>query len=178
MDLMLFGIWWVWWAIGSSGLIVVALLIWLAPTILVAILKALLTFGFTTRIGAALLAGSIAFFVADVNRSRRDQADFALQSALYQQAQKLRDEKIAADTRTEVQAELAAQAKNDTATDNEVKGYHEEVHSVPIAQACDAVVRVGSNAGRLRAIAGETRSVHRPAGFKRVPAARKKAAHP
>lgn len=173
-DLMLFGVWWVWWSLGTLGLIGTGLMIWFAPTVLLGLLKWLFTFCFTTRIGAALLAASIAFFVADVNRSKRDEAEFAERTALFEQAQTERDAKIKADTRTEVQAELANQTTKDTTTDMQVKDYQNALPTVSPTDVCSDVVRVGNNADRLRVIAGSpVRRSIRPQG---VPKARKKAA--
>lgn len=174
MNIMLFGVSWLWWALGTFGLIGTGLMIWLAPTILIAFLKTAATFCFTTRIGAALLAASIAFFVADVNRSKRDEADFAVRTAQFEQAQADRDAKIKADTRTEVKNEIAAQAIKDLATDTQLKEFHYALPAVPATAACSDIVRVGNNADRLRIIAGTPhRRYIRP---KRMPKARRKAA--
>lgn len=176
MDLMIFGVSWLWWALGTFGVVGTALLIWLAPAFLVRMVQAILNFCFTTRIGAALLAASIAFFIADTNRSRRDASEFAERTAIFEQAQKDRDAKIEADTRADVLKEIASQALKDTATDTQVKDFHDALPAIPTTDACNDIVRVGNNADRLRAIAGTP--VRRSGGAKGVPKARKKAAHP
>lgn len=174
MDLMLFGVSWVWWAIGTVGLLGTILMLWLAPTVLLGLVKMLITFCFTTRIGAALLAASIAFFIADVNRSRRDEAEYAYRTAQFEQAQNDRDAKIAADTRAEVLTEIASQTAANTQTDTEVKEFHDALPTIATTDACNDVVRVGANAGRLRTLAGAPLS--RPIRTQGVPKAGKKAA--
>lgn len=174
MDIMLFGVSWLWWALGTFGLIGTGLMIWLAPTVLLGLLKWLLTFCFTTRIGAALLAASIAFFVADVNRSKRDEAEFSERTAQFEQAQADRDKQIENDTRDQVWIEIANQTALNKTTDTEVKEFHDVLPTIATTDACNDVIRVGANAGRLRVIAGSpVRRSIRPQG---MPKARKKAA--
>jgi len=179
---MLLGIWWLWWAIGTFGAVGTGLMLWLAPAALVQIATWLLKFFFTTRIGAAFLAGSVAFFVADVNRSLRDEADFkritARTIALFEQAQKLRDAGIAQQTRDAVLKEVADQAAADAKTDNQVKDFHDALPPVEAADKCNDLIRVGSNAGRLLNIAGGGPPQGRSKRLNGVPKARPRAASP
>jgi hypothetical protein len=174
MDLMLLGVSWVWWAIGTFGLIGTALMIWLAPTVLVGLLKVLGTFFFTTRIGAAILAASIAFFVADVNRSRSDEAEFAARTAQFNAEQDERDKQIETDTRDQVWIDIADQTALNKATDTDVKEFHDVQTPVLATDACSALVHVGNNVDRLRVIAGTP--VRKSGRSKGVPKARKSAA--
>lgn len=173
-NLMLFGVWWLWWALGTFGLVGTGLMIWLAPTVLLGILKWAVTFCFTTRIGAALLAASIAFFVADVNRSKRDASEYAAKTAQFEQAQADRDKQIETDAKDQVWIEIANQTALNTTTDTEVKEFHDALPPIATTDACNDIVRVGSNAGKLRAIAGAP--VSRPVRPQAVPKARRKAA--
>jgi cytochrome c-type biogenesis protein CcmH/NrfF len=175
---MLLGIWWLWWAIGTFGLVGTGLMLWLAPAFLVQIVTWLLKFFFTTRIGAAILAGSVAFFVADVNRSLRDEAEYKQRTALFEHAQKARDARIAQDTRDQVWKEIADQTAANTVTDNQVKDFHDALPPVEATDKCADVVRVGSNANRLLNIAGGGSPQGRSKRLKGVPKARPRAASP
>lgn len=174
--MMLLGISWLWWMLGTFGLIGTGLMIWLAPTVLLGVLKWAFTFCFTTRIGAALLAASIAFFIADVNRSRRDEAEYAVRTAEFEQAQQDRDKQIENDTRDQVWIEIANETAANTQTDTEVKEFHDVLPTIATTDACNAVIRVGANAGRLRVLAGAGTPLRRPVRAQAVPKAGKKAA--
>lgn len=150
---MLLGISWVWWAIGGSGTLVIALLAWLAPALLVQILKAVLGFFVTTRLGNIIAAAIFAFMVGDMNRSIRDQNEFAARTANYEEAQQQRDARIAQETRDEVWKEIANATAANTQTDKEVTEFDHALPPVPYAQANP--FRVGADACRLRHIAGE-----------------------
>lgn len=170
---MLLGISWLWWAIGTFGTVGTALLLWLAPTVLVRIATWLFKFFVTTRLGNVIAAAALAFFVADVNRSLRDRSEFAAQTAAFQQAQKDRDKRIAAETRDEVWTEIANQTAANTATDQDVKEFHDALPPVPFTNGINPF-RVGDAACRLRAIAGY--SGCGPERSQGMPAARSKGA--
>lgn len=154
MDTLL-GISWLWWALGTFGMVGTGLLLWLAPGLLVQIATWMFKFFITTRLGNIILAAAIAFFVADVNRSLRDRHEFAAQTAAFEQAQKDRDTRIAQQTREEVWKEIANQTAANAATDNDVKEFHNALPPVPFANGVNPF-RVGDAACRLRKVAGQT----------------------
>lgn len=164
---------WVWWAVGAFGLVGTGLMLWLAPAVLVQIVKSLLAFFLTNRWGNMLGVAIIVFFVADVNRSMRDEETFKERTAAFEEAQKQRDIQIAADTRQAVTEELAKQKTADTATDNQVKDFTNALPPVPYADSNP--FRVGNDACKLRALAGQPgcgpQSVPRRVPKARAPAA-------
>jgi len=150
---MMLGIWWVWWALGGTGTVTLGLLAWLAPALLVEIGKAVLGFFITTRLGNVIAAAAIAFFVADTNRSIRDNDAFAVRTAQFEQAQQERDARIAQETRDEVLKQVAATAAASAQTDKEVKEFHDDLPPVPFAATNP--FRVGADSCRLRHIVGQ-----------------------
>jgi hypothetical protein len=151
---MLHGIWWVWWTLGGAGTLTIALMAWLAPALLVQIVKSAIGFFIFTRIGNIIAAAAIAFLVGDVNRSIRDQNEFAARTASFEQAQQQRDAMIAEQTREQVTKEIAAAQAANAQTDKEVTEFDHAIPPVPYAQTNP--FRVGADACRLRHIAGET----------------------
>lgn len=153
MSTLILGIWWLWWAIGSFGVVGCAILLWLAPTLLASMATRFLSFVLATPIGAALAAGAIAFFVADVNRSIIDQREFSAITAASQQAQKQREAQIAKETRDQVSAELSAQQADHAKLDQDVKEFKGALPPVPFVNGTDPF-RVGDASCRLRSLAG------------------------
>jgi outer membrane murein-binding lipoprotein Lpp len=142
---------WVYWLIGSIGLVGTGLLIWLAPTVLLQAIPVLGRFFLGTRPGVAILAGAICFFIGDVNRSKIDQANFTERTAAFEQAQLERDKKIDMDARDAVRKEIDAEKIAVAATDTQVTTYEQAL--LPLTPA-DSKCRVGSAADELRKLAG------------------------
>lgn len=151
---MMFGISWLWWALGTFGVVGTALLLWLAPAALVQIATTLVRFFIGTRLGNIILAAGVAFFIGDVNRSLRDQHEYAARTAAFEQAQRDRDTRIAQETRDEVWKEIANQTAANTATDKEVKEFENALPPVPFANGINPF-RVGDASCRLRHLAGQ-----------------------
>lgn len=162
---------WVYWLIGTIGLVGAGLLIWLAPAALLRAVPILTKFFLGTRPGVAILAGCLCWFVADVNRSKIDASDYAAKTAAFEQAQADRDVRIANTTRDQVRNEIAAELPIAAETDQNVKEFHDALPPIPVADA--SCRKLGADAAtRLRIIAGE--AVSRPrASAKGVPKARK-----
>jgi hypothetical protein len=75
------GIAWVYWLVGTLGLAGTIAAFWFFPVVAMSVAKFLATFLFTTRIGNIILAAGLAFMIADINRSQRDAAEYAEQTA-------------------------------------------------------------------------------------------------
>jgi len=152
----LLGIQWFWWLLGTFGTGGVAVLAYFFPAVALGIGQWLIKFVLTTPIGAALAAGAITWFVADTNRSIRDQHEFAARSAAFVQLQQQRDKNIAQTTREDVLRELASKSLADAKLDNDVKDFQNAFPPVAIAPVKDGPdpLRVGDASCRLRAIAG------------------------
>lgn len=147
------GISWLWWLLSTFGLGGTVIIVWFFPAVAVKIGATLLNFFLTNRWGNMLGVAIVVFIVADINRSLRDEHEFAARTAAFEQEQHARDERIAAETRITVQAEMAAQAKADTKTDTEVKDFTNALPPVPFADSNP--FRVGPDACKLRALAGQ-----------------------
>lgn len=148
---LIWGISWIWYLIGILGVggTIAFFVVDFAGAVL--FFKGVAHLLWTTRIGWALVAGALCFFIADTHRSSKDEAAFAERTAEFEQKQKDRDVKIAQDTRVAVLQELADAKQADTTTDTEVKEFHDD--KPPIA-ALDNPFRVGTDVDRLRRIAG------------------------
>ena len=116
------------------------------------LIKAVLSFFLTSRVGNIMLAAGIAFTVADINRSIRDHREFAARTAAFEQAQRNRDKRIAQETRDQVWTEIANATAENTAIDQEVKEFHDALPPVPAATINPFLV--GDASCRLRHIAG------------------------
>jgi len=152
MDTIL-GISWLWWAVGTFGIVGTALLLWLAPALLVQIVSWLLKFFITTRLGNIIAAAGIAFFVGDVNRSIYDQHQYAARAAAFQQAQKQRDDTIKQETRESVLREIGNQQIANSQIDRKVEEFKYALPPTPAANGVNPL-RVGDASCRLRDIAG------------------------
>lgn len=143
---MLGGVSWVWWLIGTFGIAGTIALAIFAPSALMLVWNAIskvLVWMLQTRVGCAILAFIIAFLIADIHRSRLDEASWKKQIAAFEAAQTQRDADIAADVRKTVTDELAKDQKADVIDVQEKKDF--EQHLDP-AKAC----LVGDDAVGLR----------------------------
>lgn len=153
------GIGWIYWMLGTFGVVGTVAAFWFFPAITVEVLKFLASFLFTTRIGNIVLAAGVAFMVADINRSESDQAEFAEKIAGMQAAavaaQEERDKSVAEDTRAAVMAALARQRLADAKINSDVKEFTDALPPPPATPSPTAPdFRVGAAACKLRAIAG------------------------
>jgi hypothetical protein len=175
LNATMLGVSWLWWGIGTLGLggIILLAVLWftVGPVIVSKILNAIgyaLVLAWSSRIGVGIIVGALAFFVADTHRSRLDEADWAKQTSEFNKRAAMRDKLIADQTRADVTAELQQQQVADVAADKEVKEFHDALPPVP---ALNNPFVVGSNAGRLRSLYGQSgRRSQRIVGA--VPAAR------
>lgn len=147
----LFGIWWLWWLVGTLGLGGTIAAFVMAPAVAMPVFQAALRFLLGTRIGVGLLVGLVVFVAADIHRSRLDQRVWDAKVASFEQRQKERDQKIADDTRAAVTAEIAAQNVANAATDQKTEDF---THDLPPIPATGNPFAVGPDACRLRNIAG------------------------
>ncbi len=150
----LLGIQWIWWLLGTFGIGGVALLAYFAPAVALGVGQWLLKFVLTTPIGAALATAAVVWFVADTNRSIRDQHEFAARTAAYEQLQAQRDVTIRQETREDVLRESGEQALANAKTDQQVKEFKDALPPVPYANGVNPF-RVGDASCRLRALAGQ-----------------------
>lgn len=157
------GIAWVYWMLGTFGVLGTLAALWFAPAVTIKVLEYFATFLFRTRIGNIILAASVAFALADIRRSNIDAQDYAdklaAANAAAEEAQKQRDIDITNDTRAAVMAELARKRLAEAQLDTSVKDFTDALHAAPTPQGTTvhspAVdFRVGDASCRLRAIAG------------------------
>lgn len=150
------------WVIGTLGIggTIVAFILY--PAIVTPILNGigkLFAWVFSYRLGCAIAAAIVAAFLAMYWQQSRDNADFAKRTAEFEAAQDARDKRIAAETREEVWTEIANQTALNTATDQEVKEFHDALPPIPHT---GNPFRVGAAAGKLRTIAGQVERGSRP----------------
>lgn len=163
--------WWklIYWAISLFGIGGTIALLAIYPIAFKAVATVVIrcfSFVLSYRIGCALLAAIMAGLVADYWRHSADDADFAERTAAYNQEQVERDARIAKETRDLVWREIADATAQNTVIDNEVKEFHDALPSVP---STGNIFRIGTDACRLRHIAGQTECG--PDGSKPVPKA-------
>ncbi len=151
--MLIWGISWVWYLVTILGVGGTILFFVLDAAMATVVFKWILRFLWETRLGWALVAGFFMFELADILRSRSDQADFAARTAAFEQAQQARDQKIADDTRAAVAEELKQQAAADQKTDTANEDFQKDLPPVP---ATGNSFAVGSDACKLRLIAGQT----------------------
>lgn len=165
-----------WWAVATFGVVgTIALLVlgsMYFPDLLRRIVSGFIrifTFVLSYRIGCAIVAAVAVGFMVDYWRHSTDDAEFAQRTALFEHAQKARDERIRTETRDLVWIEIADQTAANAVTDNEVKEFHDALPPVPHT---GNPFRVGPAAAKLRHIAGQA---ERQSGrLKRVSAPRPK----
>lgn len=157
------------WVLATFGIAGTITLFVLYPLIVRSAFKAiadLISKELSYRLGCAITAAIITGFAVDYWRHSRDDADYASRTALFEHAQKARDEKIAADTRQTVLAEVAAEKAAETKTESDVKEFHHELRPLP---ATDTNCRVGPNVDKLRVIGGQINRQHRgPKGMSKA----------
>ena len=151
--MLIWGISWVWYLITILGVGGTIAFFVLDTAMATMVFKWLLRFLWETRLGWALVAGFFMFELADILRSRSDQADFAARTAAFEQAQQARDQKIADDTRAAVTEELKQQAAADQKTDTDNEDFKKDLPPVP---ATGNLFAVGTDACKLRVISGQT----------------------
>lgn len=120
---LVFGVWWLWYVLGTVGIGGLIALLVLAPAVVETLLQGAVKFFFGTRIGAALLAGFIAFQVADIWRSTSDAKYWKAEKAAMIDAAKRRETKIAEDTAVEARKEMADLAVSSSTTDQAIKEF-------------------------------------------------------
>lgn len=163
------------WIVATVGVAGTITLFVLYPMIMGGIFRGiakLLGFVLNYRIGCALVAAIVVGFAVDYARHSHDDAIYAARVEAFNQAQDARDAKIRTDTRELVTQEIAEAAISNTATDKDVKGFHDERPAVvPEAGKPETgnPYRVGADACRLRRIAGQAGCG--PVGAKGVPKA-------
>jgi hypothetical protein len=145
-----------WWVLGAGGLVGLVLLFLLYPVIVQAMIKiigVILTEMLSTRLGCAILTAIVVGLGVSHMRGRIDNDAFAERTAQFEQQQKDRDARIAAETRAAVENELAPRLQQiDAKTDSDVKVFTDAMPPTPVPAANP--FRVGNDACKLRLIAG------------------------
>jgi hypothetical protein len=152
----------IWWIVGTFGVAGLIAFWFLAPVAARLVLQAVVAafeFVLSYRVGCALLAAIAVGFVVDYQRHAYDDAQFAARTALFEFAQKQRDDGIAQKTRDKVWSEIADATAANVSIDDDVKDFT----NVPAAVPLPAVRPVGNplvidaaDAVRLCHIAGQT----------------------
>ena len=158
---------WIGGTVGVVGFIAAWILFPAAFSVVLKGIMAMFGFVLNYRIGCALVAAIVAGVAVDYARHSHDDAVHAAQTAAFNKAQDARDAGIAADTRKLVTKEFAEAAAANAATDKEVKEFHDALPAV--VPETGNPFRVGTDACRLRKLAGETDC--EPVRAKRVPKA-------
>lgn len=156
MDGAFLGIGWLWWLLGTFGIAGTVALIAFAPTVVPLVVQAsvrVVGYLLSTRWGCALLAAGVAFMVADIHRSMRDEASFKARTEAFEQAQHERDDRIAREVREQVWKEIADATAENEKIDKDVKEFRDALPPVP--HTADNPFRVGADSCRLRRIAGQ-----------------------
>lgn len=176
-----------WWKVGiwlitTLGIAgTLALLAFLAvayPLVLKGILSAVARFFswvFSYRIGCAIVAAVAAAFIADYHRHSIDDAEFAQRTALFEHAQKQRDERIKTETREEVWTDIANATAANVVLDKDVKEFT-DAPPPPLPTTGDPYNIAPADRVRLCRIAGKTEC--EPRGTRRMQAPRRPAPHP
>lgn len=167
---------WVLWLVATVGVAGTIALFVFAPAMgrgLVALAIEMLHQLLATRFGCAVLAAVVVGLGVNHMRAAVDQDHFEQRIAQFEELQKERDVKIAAETRAAVEKEQAELTRSAALTDIAVKDF---TNGLPIAPPLPAAnpLRVGDDACKLRNIAGLP-----PCGSERnqrVSGARKRAA--
>ena len=162
------------WMIGTLGVAGTIALFVFAPAVATTALNAVVRFFsllLSYRIGCALVAGALAWFVADYVRHSIEDNKHAAEVAAFEKAQDERDKRIATETRALVWEEIANATAENAVTDKDVKDFTDALPPIP---ETGNVFRVGADACRLRKLAGQAECG--PDGAERVPAANPKPA--
>jgi hypothetical protein len=176
--------WWkaAWWAVGTFGIVGTIALIVLGsmyfPDLLrriVAGFVRIFTFVLSYRIGCAIVAAIVVGLAVDYWRHDKDDAEFAKRTALFEHAQKQRDERIRVETRDDVWKEIADATAENVVIDKDVKEFTDAPPPQPAPASnpyrIDPVSRV-----RLCHIAGQTECG--PVSPQRVQARRRPSPNP
>lgn len=166
----------VWWIVGTLGFGALVAFWFLAPTAAQIVLQAVVKFFgllLSYRVGCALLAAIAAGLIVDHWRHSKDDEVSAQRAALFEAAQKARDQNIAEETREKVWTEIANATAQNAVTDNTVKEF---INALPPAPKTGNPYLVGAESCRLRNIAGQTGCG--PNGGQGVPKARRTGGSP
>jgi hypothetical protein len=167
---------WLWWIFATFGIVGLIALWFLAPAAAQLLLQAVawvFRLLFSYRIGCALLAAIAAGLIVDYKRHAYDDAQAAQRTALFEAAQRQRDERIADQTREAVWAAIANATAANAVVDTDVKGFTD---ALPPPPPTGNPFLVGADADRLCHIAGKVKCG--PSGGQRVPTPRRASGRP
>jgi hypothetical protein len=144
------------WLIGTLGVAGIIALVVFAPAVATVALNAVVRFlslVLSTRVGCAVVAGALAWFIADYVRHSIEDTKHAAEVAAFEKAQVDRDKRIAQETREDVLKEVAAASAENVTVDKEVKDFADALPKPP-ADAGNPFL-IGADACRLRHLAGQ-----------------------
>lgn len=149
--------WWkiIIWAVGTVGVGGVVAFAIAAPAAAKLVLDAVVRFFaliLSYRIGCAVVAAALAWFVADYVRHSIEDDKHAARVKAFEQEQVARDARIKAETRDLVLKEVAEATAENAATDKDVKDFTD---ALPKPPETGNPFAVGSDSCRLRAIVGQ-----------------------
>jgi hypothetical protein len=166
----------IWWIVGTFGVAGLVAFWFLAPTAAQLTLQAVVKFFhlvLSYRVGCALLAAIVAGLIVDHKRHAYDDEQFAKRTALFEEAQRRRDDTIAKDTREKVWIEIGNATAANKIVDNSVKGFSD---ALPPPPKTGNPFLVGADADKLCNIAGKTQCG--PSGDQGMPKARRPGGRP
>lgn len=161
----------IWWIVGMFGVVGLVAFWFMAPAAAQLTAQAvvkILSAAFSTRVGCALMAAVLVGLVVDEKRHTYDDEQYAKQTALFEAAQRRRDDTIAQETRVKVQAAIDETKAENKAVDDDVKDFS---HDLPPVPPTGNPFLVGRDAGRLCKLAGQT--VCGPSGYHGMPKTRR-----
>lgn len=150
----------VYWLVGTAGVAGTIAFFAFAPTAAAIVGKAIVRFFsivFSYRIGCAVVAATLAWFIADFVRHSSDDARYAAEVAEFEKAQDARDKRIKEETTADVWREIANATAENVVTDTAVKDFTD---ALPKPPETGNPFRIGDDAMRLCKIAGETQCGH------------------
>jgi hypothetical protein len=155
-SLVTFEMWKVaYWMIGTLGVAGTIALFAFAPAVATGALNAVVRFFglvLSYRIGCAVVAAALAWFIADYVRHSIEDDKHAAEVAAFEKAQDERDARIKIETRELVWKEIADATAENAVTDKEVKDFTD---ALPKPPDTGNVFRVGADVCRLRRLAGQ-----------------------
>lgn len=171
-----------WWAVATFGAVGTIALFVLGSMYFPGLLRKIvdgvvniLALVLSYRVGCALVAAISAGLIVDYWRHSKDDAEFAQRTALFEHAQKQRDERIKTETRDEVWQEIANATAENVVIDKDVKEFTDEKPQ-PLPTVGDPYDIAPADRLRLCRIAGKTEcGLKRP---QRVQAPRRPAPDP
>lgn len=145
--------WWkvIWWAVGVFGIGGLIALCAFYPVVL-AVVGRFFRLVLAYRIGCALVAATLAWFIADYVRHSIEDDKHAAAVAAFEKAQDDRDKRIATETRALVWEEIANATAENAVTDKDVKEFTD---ALPKPPETGNLFRVGADACRLRSLIGQ-----------------------